>query len=295
MSPLEPSGSVQRGILFVVMMTACFACLDASAKWAGSQLPVIEIMWGRFVFNTAFVALFFGRRRPKRLLQTRRPLLQAIRAVFMIGATVTFWTALQYLPLAEATTIGFASPLLLTALSVPLLKERVGPYRWGAVVVGMIGVVIAMRPGTGAMHWAVVLPLGTALCHALYQIVTRRLAGVDPPGTTLFCTALGGLVITSALVPFVWRETSPVQWGWFAWLGLLGAVGHYWLIRAFESAPASVLAPFGYTTLVWAITLGWIFYGNLPDLWTLAGGAVIVASGLFILYRERVIARRAQG
>lgn len=250
------------------------------------------VIWGRFLFNFLFVAIWYVQRNPGRLPRTQRPLLQVVRSLLMIGSTVTFWWALMYLPLASAVAIGFATPLLVTALSVPMLKETVGIYRWSAVVVGFIGVLVIIRPGLGVFHWAALLPLATALFYANYQIVTRLLSRSDDAMITMFWTAAGGLAVSSLVVPFHWTPLAPMEWLLVAWLGFLGTIGHFFLIRAIGYAPVSVLAPFNYLTLLWATALGFVLFGDLPDFWTVVGSAIVIGSGLFIIYRERV--RRAQ-
>lgn len=280
--------SWQRGIAYMLLATACFATLDASAKLMTREMSVVQAVWGRYLFNfLLFAPLLLTTVSPRRLVATRRLGVQLLRAVFLVGATFAFWIGLSYLPLAEAVTLGFVSPLLVTALSVPLLGEKVGVHRWSAVLVGLAGVLIIVRPGVGVMHWAVAMPLLTALSYAFYQILTRILSRTDEALTSLFYGALGGVVLTSLAVPFVWVWPTWQQWLALAWLGLLGGVGHFLLIRAFTAAPASMLAPFNYSGLLWATLLGWLLFGDLPDGWTLAGAAVIVASGLYILQRER--------
>jgi len=288
----------QRGIVYSLVMSAIFATIDASAKLLGQDTPIVQVVWGRYLFHFLFLAAFvFGRTGFKRLTQTRRLGLQLARSTLLVGSTASFWLALVYLPLAQAITIGFASPLILTALSVPLLGERVGRYRWSAVVVGLVGVAIVVRPGMGEMHWAVALPLVTAVLYAVYQIATRVLSQTDDPMATLFYTGLGGLLVSSAAVPFFWQPLTLEQWLAFAWLGLLGGIGHTLLIKAFTLAPASLLAPFAYTSLIWATLLGFFVFGEIPDLWTVVGACVIIASGVFIVWREhrlRAAAARAE-
>lgn len=280
--------SWQRGVAYMLLATACFSLLDMSAKLMTRDMDVIQIVWGRYLFNfLLFAPVLLFRGRPARLIATRRPGLQIVRSVFLVGSTFAFWVGLKYLPLAQAVTLGFASPLLVTAFSVPMLGERVGVHRWSAVLAGLAGVLIVVRPGMGLLHWAVAMPLVTALCYALYQILTRVLSRTDEALTSLLYGALGGMVLTSLAVPFVWVPPTPEQWLALAWLGLLGGAGHFLLIRAFTSAPASVLAPFNYSGLLWATLLGWLAFGDLPDGWTAAGAALIIASGLYILHRER--------
>jgi drug/metabolite transporter (DMT)-like permease len=183
--------------------------------------------------------------------------------------------------------IVFISPLLVTALSVLLLAEKVGFHRWGAVIMGFIGVMIVIRPGMGIVHWAVILPLITALFWANYQITTRILSRTDSALTTLFYTAAGGLLFTTLAVWSDWMTPTLKQWFIFACLGFLGTMGHYFLIKAFELAPASMLAPFNYTSILWSILLGYAIFGDLPDKWTIAGVVIIILSGLYIIQRER--------
>jgi drug/metabolite transporter (DMT)-like permease len=284
--------SWQRGIIYMLATTLCFACLDGIAKLMTAEVNVVQLVWGRYLFNLViFGALIFSRAKFRHLLRTRRPGLQAWRSVALVASTFVFWWALMYLPLAEATVLGFAGPLMVTALSVPLLGEQVGKYRWRAVIVGLIGVVIIIRPGAGAMQWAALLPLLTALIYALYQIATRILSRYDDPMATAFFSPIGGVLITSALLPFFWTPMTLQQWGILALMGFLGGFGHYLLIRAFGAAPASVLAPFGYVGLLWTTVIGYVIWGDLPDMWTWVGAAIIIASGLYILHRERVRAR----
>ena len=284
--PVPVSPNVLAGIGYVVLMTACFATLDASAKYASLALPLLTVIWGRYLFNFVFVAGWFAAARPGQLPRTSRPVLQVVRSLLMVGATVTFWSALRYLDLATAVAIGFAAPLLVTALSVPVLGEKVGLHRWAAVVTGFIGVMVVVRPGGAEFEWAALLPLATALFYAGYQITTRLLAATDDGMTTLVFTAAGGLVAASFLVPFGWQMLEPVDWLVVAWLGFLGAVGHYFLIQAFARAPASVIAPFTYLTIVWAAVLGYLIFGDVPTSNTVVGATIIVAAGLYVLHRE---------
>ena len=173
-------------------------------------------------------------------------------------------------------------------MSVPLLGERVGPRRWTGVLIGFAGALIIIRPGTGVMEFAAFLPLGAALCFALYQIATRRLRGIDGPVTTLAFTAVTGTVLTSAIVPFFWTQPDLAGWLLMGSLGILGTAGHFALIKAFESAPVSVIAPLDYTALIWAALFGYFIFDETLDTFTILGGLVITGSGLYILRRESV-------
>jgi drug/metabolite transporter (DMT)-like permease len=209
-------------------------------------------------------------------------------------ATLCMFGAISVVPLADAYTITFIAPLLVTALSVPLLKERVGWRRWSAVVAGFAGVLIVIRPGFGEVPWQLALPLITAACFALYQILTR-LVSVDPvetPFVMLFYVAWVGAAVMTLMVPFYWQPVALADWPWMVAMGGLGAIGHLILIRALVIAPASLIAPFTYSQIVWALIAGYLVFGDVPDGWMLVGCTVIVASGLFVFYREAVLGKR---
>ena len=274
------------GIGLMIIMTACFSSLDASAKYACNELPLWMVMWGRYLFHFIFITIFFLRGAPRAIIFTKNLKLQILRSVLIFCAGVTFWSGLMYLPLADCTVIAFISPLLVTILSVFLLGEKFGFHRWGCVMTGLLGVIFVIRPGMGIVHWAVVLPLLSALFYAALLITTRVLGQREDALTTLFYTSIGGLILSSIMVLFFWKAPSPMQWLFLVWLGLIGAVGHFFMIKAFEKAPASLLAPFNYTSLIWATFLGFFLFGDLPDAWTIFGAMIIISSGLYLVKRE---------
>jgi len=274
------------GIGLMTIMTVCFSSLDASAKYASHELPLWMVMWGRYLFHFIFITIFFFRGAPRDIIFTKNLKLQILRSVLIFCAGVTFWSGLMFLPLADCTVIAFISPLLVTILSVFLLGEKFGFHRWGCVIIGLLGVIFVIRPGMGIVHWAVVLPLISALFYSALLIITRILGQREDALTTLFYTSIGGLVLSSIMVLFFWKAPSPIQWLILIWLGLLGAVGHFFMIKAFEKAPASLLAPFNYTSLIWATLLGFFLFGDLPDAWTIFGAIIIISSGLYLVKRE---------
>ena len=283
------------GILLALASMFLLSLMDLVAKILGESLPVMQISWARYFFHFAFMAAIFWPRRGRSLLRTSRPGLQWFRSLLLIFCTIAFFTAIQYMPLADAVAISFVSPLMVTALSVPFLGEVVGRRRWSAVAIGFIGAMIIVRPGVEAMHWAVWLLLAMALGFALYQITTRMLSGKDDPITTLFYTGFVGAGIMTVAVPFFWQNpASPEIWLMLIALGLMGGVGHYLLIKSFEFAPVAVLAPLSYTALLWNTLFGYLVFGDLPDRWTVIGAAVLVATGVYILYREGVRGTSAQ-
>jgi drug/metabolite transporter (DMT)-like permease len=237
--------------------------------------------------------LFLGGQSLRCTLRTSRPGLQLLRSAFLLGSTFFFFWGVKYLPLADATAVGFVTPLIVTALSVPLLGERVGIRRWTAVAIGFASVVLIMQPGSGMVHWAVSLPLACAACFALYQIATRILSRHDSPATTYFYSPVVGFVVTSLALLFLdgeWQMPDLTGWLALVFLGAIGGFSHYLLIRAFAAAPASLLSPFAYAQIVWSIAIGYAWFGDFPGRLTLAGALLICASGLYVLYRERRVA-----
>jgi drug/metabolite transporter (DMT)-like permease len=282
------------GIAMTVLAIGLFAAMDTIGKSLMASYPFQQVVWARYVFQFALMLLFLPWLGLPGLLRTRRYGLQIGRGLLLLLATWCMYAAIRVVPLADAYTITFVAPLLVTALSVPLLKERVGWRRWGAVVVGFIGVVIVIRPGFGEVPWQLLLPLVTAACFALYQIFTR-LISVDPdetPFVMLFYLAWVGAAVMTLVGPFYWRPVALTDWPWMVAIGALGGLGHLILIRALVVAPASLIAPFTYSQIIWALIAGYFVFGDVPDVWMLLGCTVIVASGLFVFYREAVLGKR---
>jgi drug/metabolite transporter (DMT)-like permease len=237
------------------------------------------------------LAVLLARRAPRRALRPNNPKLQILRGLAVTGSSVLFVFGVRQMSMAEATTISFLSPLLITILSIPLLGEVVGVRRWGAVLVGMLGVLIVVRPGTGGFQPAAFWGMASSFCWAAALIITRKIATTDQPTTTLLCSAGIGAVVLTFLVPLAWTWPTASQWALVLLLGVFSSLGQWMVILAHRQAPASLLAPFSYSQLIWATTLGFLVFGALPDRWTLVGAAVIVASGLYTAHRERVRAR----
>lgn len=281
----------RRGIYWMLLTTALFTSLDATAKYLTQDYPVPQVLWARFSFHLVFVALFLGVRLSV-TLRSQRLGLQMIRSLLMLVTTGMFFFAVRGLPLADVVAIMFVGPLFVTALSVPLLGDYVGPRRWTAVAIGFLGALVVVRPGSGVMQGLAVLPVLAALSHALYTITTRQLANHDLPMTTLFYTAALGAVVTTMIVPFYW--TSPDLKGWLlmALLGLFGAAGHLALIKALGYASPVVVAPLSYASLIWSTGIGFVLFGDVPDAMTILGAVLIAASGMYVFHRERVRSQR---
>jgi drug/metabolite transporter (DMT)-like permease len=278
---------VVRGILLLIAAMSTFAVVDTLAKYLARSYPVPLVVWARYASQTLFMLLVLGPRLKLDLVRSRRPGLQVIRGVVLVVSTVLFFSALALMPLAEASAITFLSPLVLAGMSVWLLRERVRRSAWAAIIAGLVGVLIIVRPKGGVFTPAAILPVLTAVCFASYQLLTRKLAGIDSTSTTLFYGAIVGTLIVTLGLPFFWETpTTALHWLLFAVLGVLGGAGHFVLIRAFTHAAPSVLAPFVYVQLVAVLLLGYLVFGEFPDGWSLVGMAIIVLSGAWIAARQ---------
>ncbi|MBL6454892.1 DMT family transporter [Belnapia sp. T6] len=279
------------GLALQVAALAVFVCMDTLLKLLTAHYAVPQLMWARFLFSLIAVALLFRLTMGRLPWRSRAPWLQAWRSMMLACANLMFSSALPHLPLTDATAIGFASPLLTVALAAVWLGERVGWRRWLGVGIGLAGVLLALRPpfltGAEPPHWAAILPLGSASAFAVYQILTRRLAAIDDPRTTILHTGFAGAVVTSLVQPLVWTWPPLGDWGLLVMLGLLGALGHGLLVLAYARAPVSLLAPLSYTQLVWATLSGVLVFGDWPDRWTLMGAAIIAAGGILVALPDR--------
>ncbi len=281
-------GSVVRGILLMCLGVSMFPLLNASVKLLTANYPIAEIVWARFTGHFIWMLLVFFPSHGWRLFAARRPFVQLARSFLLLGSTAFFVSAIGHIPLATASAIGFTSPFLVTALSVPILGEPVGPRRWTAVIIGFLGALIVVRPQPTLDGGAVLLLLCSAVCYALYQVMTRKGGAHDNAATAIVYAALVGMLATSAVVPAVAiLPERPLDWALFAAIGLFGGFGHYFLVRAFQNAPAAVISPIGYVELVGTTILGYVLFGNFPDGWTWVGVAIIIACGVYVGYRER--------
>ena len=277
------------GIIWMLATMFCFITLDAIMKHLMESYSLVQVTWARFFFATIIAALACGR-DIGRLAKTHHPKPQLLRSVLLMSTTAMFNAGIRTTPLATGTTIMFLSPILVTILAIPLLGEKVGLRRWAGVVLGFTGALIVVRPweeGLGAYGHGVLFLLAAAFLNANYQILTRKVRG-DDPRTSLLYTAAAGAVVTSLMVPWFWSWPTGFDWLLLIASGLAGGLGHLFLIRAFQAAPASVVAPFSYSSLLWAALFGFVIWGEWPELWTWAGAAIIIGSGLYIFHRERL-------
>jgi len=273
----------------------CFIGLDATTKYAMQLYPLIEVTWGRFFFST-IMALFIAGRNLPHLARTTEPSFQVLRSIFLMATTFLFNAGILSVSLPMGTTIMYLSPIIVTMLSALVLGEHVGWRRWTSIAVGFVGALIVIRIWqtgiTGINHGAALL-LCAAATNATYQIFTRKLRS-ENPYTTLIYTALAGTLVTSLLAPFAWQAPNIFGWSLLIGAGVLGCVGHLCLIRAFTAAPASVVAPFSYSSLIWATLAGFAIWGDLPTATTLLGATLIIGSGFYIFLRERKLGLNPQ-
>ncbi|MDP2794071.1 MAG: DMT family transporter [Sulfurisoma sp.] len=284
-----PDTSPGRGIVMMLAALFCFALLDATSKHLSQTFSVPLLVWARYTFHLLLMVVFLAPSRRGRLLATRRPVLQVVRALLLVGVTGFAMAAFRIMPLAETTAILFVTPLFVALLAGPLLGEKVGRLRWAAVGAGFVGMLLIARPGGALVTEGIVLCLTAAACYALYQIQTRQLSPTEDTVTMVFYTALVGTVAMSLALPWIWGGPTPT---WpealmIASLGIYGGTGHFLLIGAFRHATASTLSPFLYVQLIWATLLGWLVYDALPDVTTFAGMAIIAAAGIVLAWHAR--------
>ena len=295
-APLSARASRQRsrliGIGLMCLALLCFSGLDATAKWVNRSVDPLVTVWARYVSAAALTFIFINPWTKPGAVATRRLPLQLARSFMLFLSTICNFVALQYLQLVEALSIVFSTPLIVTLLAGPILGERIGMPRLIAVCVGFIGVLVVARPGLGTMHPAALLSLTGAVAYAFYGITTRMLASTDSSATTIIYSSLAGIVLMTPLLPWVWTTpSSPLTWALLTMTGLFGAIGHWLLVLAHARAPAVILSPFIYSQIVWMLALGYIVFGDWPDPWTFAGAGIVIASGLYLLYREQAKSR----
>jgi len=287
--------NITRGILFMCLAILLMPVMNTIAKILTVDYPLTQVVWARFTGHFVCMTLLFWPGRGLKLFRSGRPVLQLLRSVIMFLSNGCYIVALSTVALATASAIMFTAPLIVTTLSVPLLGERVGLRRWAAVVVGFIGALIIIRPGLNTPAFdgtalGIVLLLFSAATFALYQILTRKLSDQDSAETNIVYTALIAAIVTTCIMPFVLVMPKGVGDGLlFALVGVVGGFSQYFIAKALEQAPASVVSPYLYGELLLAAMVGFAVFGDFPDHWTWLGATVIAASGLYIAYREGVI------
>ncbi len=289
-SAARPGDNAKKAFLYMALAVLLFPFMNAMVKVLRVDFDPPMIIWARYVSHFVLMLVLFLPKHGLALLSSSQPMMQTGRSVLLFGATVSYFTALGYIPLATAAIIGFTSPFIVTALSIPLLGEQVGWRRWVAVLMGFVGAVIVIRPGTDTLHPLASLVVITAVCYGLYQILTRKISAADNATTTITWTALVGALVSTIIVPFYWQTPETIkQVVLLTAAGMVGGLGHYFVVKAFQFAQASMLAPVAYGQIIGATVLGFFVFGELPDAWTWLGTSIIIGCGLYIGYRERII------
>ncbi|MDP5305973.1 DMT family transporter [Paracoccus spongiarum] len=286
----RPGHDQTLGIALLCAAIFSFTLMDATAKQLTQAYSPLQVVWARFIGNVVIVVALYRGRIPS-LMRSRRPGLQFGRALTQLASVGLFFTSLQYIGLAEATAIMDVNPVLITLGAALFLGERIGLRRALGIAAALVGALLIIRPGMGVFQPAALLPLIGAFTYATGALLTRVVRS-DSVATSVLWSAFVGGVLTSLAVPFVWQPIAAADLWAFALLGLFGTVSQALLIRAFAVAEAGVLAPFGYTGLIWAGIWGWLFFGQLPDRWTITGAMIIVGAGLYVWSREARAARR---
>jgi drug/metabolite transporter (DMT)-like permease len=277
--------SAAQGILFVILSVSLFSLMDAVVKHLGGQISVAQVLWARY-FGQLVIILLICRQRAPRYLRTPHLGLQIFRSLMQLGAAACFFTALKYQGLAEATAIGDLAPILITIMAAVILGERIGPRRVFGVLAALVGAMIIIRPGSDVFSLQSLWPLGTAFCIAAFSITTRYIGETESPLTPQLYTGLICGLLMSAIAPFQWTTPNNINMIMMICVGFIGTGGQLMMLKAYSTAPASVVAPFTYAGLITATLWGILFFDQWPDLWTCVGALVIVTAGLYVWYRE---------
>ncbi len=278
-----------RGIVFTVLAGACFSTMDAFGKQLTVFLPVIMIVWGRYFFQTvAAGGILFAREGP-RVLITNRPLIHFLRGAALFCATLLLYNSLAFIPLADATSAFFCTPIIVTILSVIVLKERIGIHRIVAILTGFLGILLVVRPGFSENSFYLMLPVGAAFMNAVYLLLTRMLSTEqERRAAQIHTTSVGAVGLTLFVLP-TWVTPEPMEFAGLVVMGVLGMTGHFSLLKAMSYAPASVLSPFLYSQVLAATTISVFWFGDALKASTLLGTVILVGSGIYIWWRERVV------
>jgi len=291
--PLRPRSSPGKGVIYMLAAGATLTFMDAGIKWLTDDYSVPQIGFMRYAVGIVVAVILAWRLGGVASLRTRRPGGHALRSIFNLGTMLTFYYALDLLPLADTIAIGYAAPLFMTILSVPLLGERVGWRRWTAVVVGFLGVIVIVQPSVSGIGAGAMFALAAAMFYALTLVTSRQLSTTESSHTILFYYSVFVLVALAGIMPFVW-VTPRIEDLWIIlFVGIGGSFGQFFLNQAFRYGEVSLLAPLDYAALIWATLLGFLLWGDIPSGWVWTGAAIITASGVYIIRREALLRRRA--
>jgi len=284
--------SIGRGIAFSAATFACFSAADVAVKWLTAGYSVFQLACLTAVFATLPVAVLVWRGGRPVVLRPRRPGPVALRTLLLACDTLGAYFAFSRLPLADAYTLLFAAPLIVTALSPWLLRDAVGWHRWSAVIVGFAGVVVAMRPGGAALDLGYLAAIGSASAFSLALVITRRIGDRESAATLVVWTLIGKAAVAGTFMAFAFTPMPLVDLALVAFAGVFVGIAQIFMVLAFRQAPPAVVAPFQYTQMLWGVFYGFVFFGDVPDVFIIVGSGLVIASGLYILWREQVVRRR---
>ena len=290
-APLEERRLLAIALALVTF--AVFTVIDSSAKWlVEAGIPAHQVTFQRYAIHLLLISAFVLPTQGFSVLRTVSLPTELLRAAGLLATTLLNFLAVQFLPLTVTGAVAFSMPLIVCALSGPMLGEKVGPRRWAAILVGFVGVMIVIRPGGTDFNWAVMLSLASAAAASFYFILTRKLAGRDSASTMQIYTGLVGTIAVApfALASWIW-PSDPATWLAFFLVGIAGLAGHFIYTIAHRFAPASVLAPFAYTQIIYMTLSSWLIFSDPPDVWLFVGAPIVIASGLYIWLRERQLAK----
>jgi drug/metabolite transporter (DMT)-like permease len=289
MSAARPAQKPLLGIVLMLAAMAVLPFLDVCAKYLGQMgVPIVEIVWARLFFGMLLTLPFAWRIVGPRGLLPDPPVMHTFRGLFLCGATFFFFWGLKYLPIADTLAIFFVQPLIITVLSPFVLGEKVGMRRWAAVVIGFIGTLIIIRPGFQTFNPGMLMALAAGTSLAIYMLLTRKMSGRTHAMVTTFHTNVAGAVLMSVAVLFHWQMPTLEQALLFILMAAIATFGHFLIVKAYDHAEASLLAPFAYAEMIMAVAAGWYFFGDFPDRWTFVGVGILIACAIYISYRERV-------
>ena len=284
------------GIVLMISAVSLFSVMDSGAKYLAERYPPLLVAWARFFFNALVMLIVLGPAMGRQLIRTQRPRLQLVRGLALGCSSVLFVAALPHMRLADATAVTFLTPMLVTLGAVFVFGQRAPSGTWVALLISFFGVLLVIQPGRSTFSWWTLLPLGTAVCAATYQLLTSRLAGIDNGTTSLFIGALVSVTLLTVPALMVWQwPRNLTDAAVFVGIGTMGTISHYLIIRSFEYAPAATLAPFGYLQIITAMLLGLIVFGNFPGPLAITGIALIVATGMVMALRQRFVTRGQRG
>ena len=276
------------GIGWIVTAGCTLSVMDGLIKWSVGVFPVAQVVFIRSAFVLVMLGALLMHSGGLSAIRTKRPLGHLLRVALTVASILSFFESVRLLPLATVIAIGFGAPLFMTALSVPVLRERVGAHRWTAIAIGFVGVLVITQPGPDGLEWPALLALLSSMLFAAHLVTARYLARPETDAALMFWQNFGVFLCSGLLAPFVWAPVAAMDLAVVATMGVLLLVGQYCTVRAFRSAPVGAVAPFQYTELIWAAVIGYVFWHEVPPSNVWFGAIIVVASGLYVIWRERV-------